>query len=81
MSERKGRAGSDKKEHPNQRVQTQEQQKDKADPGQAEELSRKENQRRIRGEGGMVGKREQEKKEIGGKESINEEEMIMESGT
>ena len=29
----------------------------------------------------MGEKREQEKKEIGGKESINEEEMIMESGT
>ena len=37
--------------------------------------------RRVSGGGGMGEKREQEKKEIGGKESINEEEMIMESGT
>ena len=52
----------------------------KARTGQ-EQKENQESQRRLRGEGVKVGKREQEKKEIGGKESINEEEMVMESGT
>ena len=66
---------------PNPRVQTKEQKRDKqARSGQgAERKPREPAQNQRRGKG--VGKREHRKKEIGGKESINEEEMVMESGT